>query len=95
MKAARFHARKDIRIEDIPEPELRAGAVKIDVAWCGICGTDLHEYLEGPIFCPAPGHPHPLSHEDSPVTLGQTTPTFPASTPCRMMASHLRTLTGR
>ncbi|MEW1950888.1 2,3-butanediol dehydrogenase [Pseudarthrobacter sp902506025] len=70
MKAARFHARKDIRIEDIPEPELRAGAVKIDVAWCGICGTDLHEFLEGPIFCPAPGHPHPLSHEESPVTLG-------------------------
>ena len=70
MKAARFHARKDIRIEDIPEPELRAGTVKIDVAWCGICGTDLHEYLEGPIFCPAPGHPHPLSHEESPVTLG-------------------------
>lgn len=70
MKAARFHARKDIRIEDIPEPELRAGAVKIDVAWCGICGTDLHEYLEGPIFCPPPGHPHPLSHEESPVTLG-------------------------
>lgn len=70
MKAARFHAQKDIRIEDIPEPELRAGTVKIDVAWCGICGTDLHEYLEGPIFCPAPGRPHPLSHEESPVTLG-------------------------
>lgn len=70
MKAARFHARKDIRIEDIPEPTLRAGAVMIDVAWCGICGTDLHEYLEGPIFCPAPGHPHPLSREESPVTLG-------------------------
>ena len=69
MKAARFHARKDIRIEDIPEPELRAGAVTIAVAWCGICGTDLHEYLEGPIFCPAPGHPHPLSHEESPVTV--------------------------
>ena len=60
MKAARFHGRKDIRIEDVPEPELRAGAVKIDVAWCGICGTDLHEYLEGPIFVPAPGHAHPL-----------------------------------
>ncbi|PSL37829.1 (R,R)-butanediol dehydrogenase/meso-butanediol dehydrogenase/diacetyl reductase [Labedella gwakjiensis] len=70
MKAARFHARHDIRIEDIPEPELRAGAVAIDVAWCGICGTDLHEYLEGPIFVPAPGHPHPLSHEEAPVTLG-------------------------
>lgn len=70
MKAARFHGRKDIRIEDIPEPEIRPGAVKIDVAWCGICGTDLHEYLEGPIFCPAPGSPHPLSGEESPVTLG-------------------------
>lgn len=53
MKAARFHTRKDIRMEDIPEPELRAEVVKIDVAWCGICATDLHEYLEGPIFCPA------------------------------------------
>ncbi|HEX7202539.1 MAG TPA: 2,3-butanediol dehydrogenase, partial [Arthrobacter sp.] len=39
MKAARFHGREDVRIEDIPEPELRPGAVKIDVAWCGICGT--------------------------------------------------------
>lgn len=70
MKAARFHGRGDVRIEDIPEPELRAGAVKIDVAWCGICGSDLHEYLEGPIFVPAPGHPHPLSHEEAPVTMG-------------------------
>jgi len=70
MKAARFHARGDIRIEEVPEPSLRPGAVAIDVAWCGICGTDLHEYLDGPIFCPAPGHPHPLSGEESPVVLG-------------------------
>ncbi|MGC0238293.1 2,3-butanediol dehydrogenase [Arthrobacter sp. SD76] len=70
MKAARFHGREDVRIEDIPEPELRPGAVKIDVAWCGICGSDLHEYLEGPIFVPAPGRPHPLSHEEAPVTMG-------------------------
>ncbi|WP_105033776.1 2,3-butanediol dehydrogenase [Cryobacterium aureum] len=70
MKAARFHGPADIRIEDIPAPELRPGAVTIDVAWCGICGTDLHEYLDGPIFIPAEGHPHPLSHEEEPVTLG-------------------------
>lgn len=70
MKAARFHARKDIRIEVIPEPELRPGAVAIDVAWCGICGSDLHEYLEGPIFTPAPGHPHVLSGEEAPVVMG-------------------------
>jgi (R,R)-butanediol dehydrogenase / meso-butanediol dehydrogenase / diacetyl reductase len=70
MKAARFIGRKDIQILQIPEPELRPGAVAIDVAWCGICGTDLHEYLEGPIFIPPKGHPHPLSHEEQPVTIG-------------------------
>jgi (R,R)-butanediol dehydrogenase/meso-butanediol dehydrogenase/diacetyl reductase len=70
MKAARFHGRKDIRIDEIDEPALRPGAVAIDIAWCGICGTDLHEYLEGPIFIPATGHPHPLTHETEPVTMG-------------------------
>ena len=70
MKAARYHGREDVRIEEIAEPELRPGAVAIDVAFCGICGSDLHEYLDGPIFVPAPGHPHPLSGEEAPVTLG-------------------------
>ena len=70
MKTARFHGRKDIRIEDRPEPVLRAGAVTVEVAWCGICGTDLHEYLEGPIFIPPAGHPHPLTHEQEPVIMG-------------------------
>lgn len=70
MKAARYYDQKDIRIEDIPEPELKPGTVAIDVAWCGICGTDLHEYLEGPIFVPPKGHPHPISGEEAPVTLG-------------------------
>ena len=70
MKAARFYGPKDIRIDQMPEPELTAGTVAIDVAWCGICGTDLHEYLEGPIFIPGPGHPHALTHEEQPVTMG-------------------------
>jgi len=70
MKSARFHGVRDIRIDDVPEPELRPGAVKINVAWCGICGTDLHEYLEGPIFIPSPRTPHPLTGETPPVTLG-------------------------
>ncbi|TFD61591.1 hypothetical protein E3T39_05995 [Cryobacterium suzukii] len=30
MKAARFHGPADIRIEDIPAPELRPGAVTIN-----------------------------------------------------------------
>ncbi|GGH58051.1 2,3-butanediol dehydrogenase [Rothia aerolata] len=70
MKAARFYDRGDIRIEEIEEPVAAAGEVLIKVAWCGICGTDLHEYLDGPIFCPTHDTPHPISGETAPVTMG-------------------------
>ena len=70
MRAARFHGPKDIRIEEIDSPTASPGEVLIDVAWCGICGTDLHEYLDGPIFIPPQGHPHPISGEAAPVTMG-------------------------
>ncbi|WP_067215681.1 2,3-butanediol dehydrogenase [Marinomonas gallaica] len=70
MKAARFYDKGDIRIEDIPEPTVEPGTVGIDVAWCGICGTDLHEFMEGPIFIPPCGHPHPISGESAPITMG-------------------------
>ncbi|MFD2618454.1 2,3-butanediol dehydrogenase [Terrilactibacillus laevilacticus] len=69
MKAARWHNQKDIRIEDIEEPKVAPGKVKIQIKWCGICGSDLHEYLGGPIFIPV-GEPHPLTHEVAPVTMG-------------------------
>ncbi|WP_084648751.1 2,3-butanediol dehydrogenase [Rhodococcus sp. WB1] len=70
MRAARFHAQHDIRIDDVPAPTVRPGTVAVDIAWCGICGTDVHEYLEGPIFVPAADNPHPLTSEVPPVTLG-------------------------
>jgi (R,R)-butanediol dehydrogenase/meso-butanediol dehydrogenase/diacetyl reductase len=70
MKAARFHGREDIRIENVPEPDTRPGTVKVAVDWCGICGTDLHEFLDGPIFAPAEGAPHPLTGEQIPIVLG-------------------------
>ena len=43
--------------------------MKVAVAYTGICGTDLHEYLAGPIFIPQ-GQPHPLSGDQAPITLG-------------------------
>lgn len=69
MKAARWHGVKDIRVEDIPEPTPKAGEVKVKVAWTGICGSDLHEYLAGPIFVPVE-EDHPLSHDKAPITMG-------------------------
>ena len=70
MKAARFHGRGDIRVDEVPEPQVRPGTVLVEVEWCGICGSDLHEYLEGPIFVPTAEAPHPLTGESMPVTLG-------------------------
>ena len=70
MRAARYYGNKDIRIEEIDEPTAGAGEVLIDVAFCGICGTDLHEYLDGPIFCPTPDTPTSWTGETAPVTLG-------------------------
>ncbi|KAK9456594.1 chaperonin 10-like protein [Dipodascopsis uninucleata] len=70
MKAIRYYGRGDVRLDtDIPEPVIKdPNEVLIAPQWCGICGTDLHEFLDGPIFCPAT--PHPLTHEKIPVTLG-------------------------
>ena len=70
MKAARFHGRGDVRVEDVTEPHPGPGQVQIAVDWCGICGTDLHEYLDGPIFAPTPANPHPLTGGAVPITLG-------------------------
>lgn len=69
MKAALWYAKGDVRVEEIEEPVVIPGAVKIKVKWCGICGSDLHEYLGGPIFIPV-GEPHPLSGNVAPVVLG-------------------------
>ena len=69
MKAARWHGVKDIRVEDIAEPAPGPGEVKVKVAWTGICGSDLHEYLAGPIFVPV-DQDHPLSHDKAPITMG-------------------------
>jgi (R,R)-butanediol dehydrogenase/meso-butanediol dehydrogenase/diacetyl reductase len=45
MQAAVFHGKLDLRIEEVPEPEVLPGAVKLRNAYAGICGTDLHIYF--------------------------------------------------
>lgn len=69
MRALRFHAAKDLRVEEVeaiskPGP----GQVTIKNKFVGICGTDLHEYAAGPIFIPT--EPHPLTGAKAPQTLG-------------------------
>lgn len=69
MRAARFYGVRDIRVEEIAVPAVREpDNVLLEVRFCGICGTDLHEYLMGPIVTPA--RPHPLTGATLPQTLG-------------------------
>ena len=68
MRAALWHGRDDVRIGEVPEPTAGENEVKIRVKWCGICGSDLHEYRAGPMIIPR--KPHPLTGRTSPIILG-------------------------
>ena len=70
MRAARFYDKADIRVEDVPSPEISSGQILVDVEWCGICGSDLHEYICGPVLIPTKEHPHPVSGVHLPLTIG-------------------------
>jgi (R,R)-butanediol dehydrogenase/meso-butanediol dehydrogenase/diacetyl reductase len=70
MRAALYHGPGDVRVEDVATPSASAGQVLIRVELCGICGTDLHEFYDGPVFCPTATEPHPLTGATAPVVLG-------------------------
>jgi len=68
MRAAVFHGREDLRLEDVPEPTPKPDEVKLKVLFNGICGSDLHEYYHGPITTRTT--PHPLTGVKNPVIMG-------------------------
>ena len=69
MRALRFHAARDLRIENVAEPPAPgSGEVVVRVVACGICGTDLHEFVAGPIVTSV--EPHPLNGAQNPQILG-------------------------
>jgi (R,R)-butanediol dehydrogenase/meso-butanediol dehydrogenase/diacetyl reductase len=69
MRAAVFHAAHDIRVETVADPGPPGpGEVLLKPFWCGVCGTDLHEYAMGPIVIPS--SPHALTGAQAPQILG-------------------------
>jgi (R,R)-butanediol dehydrogenase / meso-butanediol dehydrogenase / diacetyl reductase len=70
VRAARFHAAGDVRIDTIAPPPQTLGPheVLVRIRECGICGTDLHEYTHGPIYTSP--EPHPVTGTSLPVILG-------------------------
>lgn len=105
MKAAVWHGRRDIRLEHVPLPPApEPGWVQIRVHWCGICGSDLHEYVAGPVFIPVESA-HPLTglkgqcilgHEFSGeiVALGEGVTGFEISDRSRLMPANTAAAAG-
>jgi (R,R)-butanediol dehydrogenase/meso-butanediol dehydrogenase/diacetyl reductase len=68
VRAAVFHGPRDLRVESVPEPDPGPGDVKLRVRFNGICGSDLHEYYDGPLT--TRNTPHPLTGVKNPVIMG-------------------------
>ncbi|WP_251829059.1 2,3-butanediol dehydrogenase [Streptomyces sp. ATCC 21386] len=69
MRAAVWYGARDVRIAEVDVPAPGHGEVLIKVSYCGICGSDLHEYVDGPHAIPV-AEPHPASGATAPLVLG-------------------------
>ncbi|MFN8376108.1 MAG: alcohol dehydrogenase catalytic domain-containing protein [Anaerolineae bacterium] len=64
MKAVRLHSARDMRVEDLPDPQAPgAGDVLIRVGAVGVCGSDLHMYQDGRIGDTQFSSPLVIGHE--------------------------------
>jgi threonine dehydrogenase-like Zn-dependent dehydrogenase len=54
MKAVTWHGKRDVRVEEVPDPAIEQDTdVIIDVTTTGLCGSDLHLYeVLGPFMTP-------------------------------------------
>ena len=48
MKAALYYTNNDVRIVDVPVPEIGPGEVLVEMKACGICGSDVLEWYRKP-----------------------------------------------
>src|SRR5271157_1394184 len=47
MRAAVYRGVNDVRLEEVPVPEIGPGEILVRVHTCGICGTDLKKIATG------------------------------------------------
>ena len=62
MKAVFIHGARDVRVGELPAPSL-ANEIPIDISAVGICGSDLHYYIEGGIGAQVVTAPFVPGHE--------------------------------
>ncbi len=66
MKAVILHGPGSVTVGEFPTPTLKAGEVRVRVAFCGICGSDFHKVAGKKNTHPI-RYPVPLGHEISGV----------------------------
>lgn len=49
MRSVRLHGPGDLRVDELDDLPIGEGQIRVDVAYAGICGSDLHEYEIGPV----------------------------------------------
>ncbi len=54
MKCARWYGPRAVRVEDAPVPTAHDDEAIVRVLWTGLCGSDLEEYLHGPVVATPP-----------------------------------------
>jgi (R,R)-butanediol dehydrogenase/meso-butanediol dehydrogenase/diacetyl reductase len=68
VRAVRWHARADVRLDEVPIPTPGDTQVLLRIEAAAICGTDVDEVRLGPITVPV--RPHPVNGRTAPMTLG-------------------------
>ena len=63
MKTVRWHAPRDMRLEEAPIPTPKPHEALIRIESCGVCGSDMHYYLDGHIGSQVLTKPTVLGHE--------------------------------
>ena len=53
MRAALITGMREVEIREFPEPTPAVDGVVVDLAFCGICGTDVHAFTSGRDYRPA------------------------------------------
>ena len=63
IRALRIHDRDDLRLDQEPGPAARPGEALVDVAFGGVCGSDLHYWRDGAVGTSILRAPMILGHE--------------------------------
>ena len=69
MKALVYHGNHDLRIQNVPYPEMGLSDAILKIDYCGICATDVEEYVYGPKFI-FHDYPNPITGKKTPIITG-------------------------